>query len=187
MFYILQAKAAQQRFRCTEGDHITLVNVLRAYMEEAEKHGNGTTSKKSIYKWCRENFVNDRSLRRAIDIYRYAQGSANLWCIKKWHFKMFALTNICKHSWITRISAKINLFGIYQNTWIYENAHNCSAKCSATGILGNLCVLINTKTLRDILVFPHQNIQRLCISVKLYMFVHIKKLVWTRFEVHKNF
>lgn len=68
-----EAKAAKQRFWCPEGDHITLVNVLRAYISEVEKFGNGTTAGKGIQKWCRENFINGRSLRRALDIYRQIQ------------------------------------------------------------------------------------------------------------------
>lgn len=73
-----EAKAAKQRFVCPDGDHITLVNVLRGYISEVEIMGNGYAASKGIHKWCKENFINGRSLRRALDVYRqlerYLQG-----------------------------------------------------------------------------------------------------------------
>lgn len=65
-----EAKIAKRRFSCSEGDHITLVKVLRAYVDEVEKISDSRRAGKGIQRWCRENFINGRSLRRALEIYR---------------------------------------------------------------------------------------------------------------------
>eukprot|EP01018_Ginkgo_biloba_P026806 Gb_11931 [translate_table: standard] len=76
-----EAKAIRQRFCSPEGDHITLVNVYRACLEEVKKNKTGnaadpkvSTFYKNIQKWCKSNFVNSRSLRHAMDIHRQIQG-----------------------------------------------------------------------------------------------------------------
>ena len=81
---LLQANNARKRFVSVDGDHITFINVLRHYIQEAEEagagagEGEGTSSKSSfnekkkafkrIRGWCASNFINARSLRRAVDI-----------------------------------------------------------------------------------------------------------------------
>lgn len=85
-----EAKAAKQRFLCPDGDHITLVNVLRAYISEVEKVGIGNVAGKCIHKWCKDNFINGRSLRRALDIYRqierylHGMGLSTVSCVDDW-------------------------------------------------------------------------------------------------------
>ncbi|KAI5080413.1 hypothetical protein GOP47_0003596 [Adiantum capillus-veneris] len=85
-----EAKAAKQRFLCADGDHITLVNVLRAYVSEVEKTGNGRVPGKGNLRWCKENFINGRSLRRALDIYRQIErylpgmGLSTVSCVEEW-------------------------------------------------------------------------------------------------------
>lgn len=60
-------------FSSPEGDHLTLINVYRASTEFMEKR-NLTFGKekadKILRKWCKENFINNRSLRHARDIHR---------------------------------------------------------------------------------------------------------------------
>jgi hypothetical protein len=62
----------------TEGDHITLVNVMKSYTQEVEAiEGSevGADRKKidkKMRSWCAQNFINGRSLRRSLDIRRYA-------------------------------------------------------------------------------------------------------------------
>ncbi|KAH7404667.1 hypothetical protein KP509_15G036900 [Ceratopteris richardii] len=86
-----EAKAAKQRFQCSDGDHITLVNVLRAYVCEVERMGNGHAAGKGILRWCKENFINGRSLRRALDIYSQ---------IERYLHGMGLPTMSCKDDWM---------------------------------------------------------------------------------------
>ncbi|KAH9312164.1 hypothetical protein KI387_027199, partial [Taxus chinensis] len=76
-----EAKAARQRFCSPEGDHITLVNIYRACLEEVQKRKDtnaieykDSALNKNIQKWCVSNFVNGRSFKHAISIHRQLQG-----------------------------------------------------------------------------------------------------------------
>ncbi|KAJ3699110.1 hypothetical protein LUZ61_002815 [Rhynchospora tenuis] len=73
-----EARAARKNFSSSEGDHITLVNVYRAAADCLEKGKNANmkekTMEKTLNKWCRENFINYRSLRHARDIHSQIQG-----------------------------------------------------------------------------------------------------------------
>ncbi|KAL3687732.1 hypothetical protein R1sor_014041 [Riccia sorocarpa] len=75
-----EANAARQRFTSPEGDHLTLINVLRAYTQEVEGsqgiegEGNQKKLEKKLRSWCSSNFINGRSLRRALDIRRQVRG-----------------------------------------------------------------------------------------------------------------
>ncbi|XP_020268965.1 pre-mRNA-splicing factor ATP-dependent RNA helicase DEAH10 [Asparagus officinalis] len=75
---IEEATAAKKSFSSTEGDHITLVNVYRASAECLEKskaaNSKEKTMEKSLNKWCRDNFINSRSLRHARDVHRQIKG-----------------------------------------------------------------------------------------------------------------
>lgn len=53
------ADQRKQRFHSVHGDHLTLLNVYRAW----ELNGRSVA-------WCKENFIHDRSLRRAYDVRR---------------------------------------------------------------------------------------------------------------------
>ncbi|XP_021756655.1 pre-mRNA-splicing factor ATP-dependent RNA helicase DEAH10-like [Chenopodium quinoa] len=67
-----EARTAIKRFSSPEGDHITLINVYKSCDEFLES-GNANSSKektfKNMKKWCKENFVNGRSLRHARDVH----------------------------------------------------------------------------------------------------------------------
>ena len=68
-----QARTAAKSFASPEGDHITLINVYRAATDLLEKRTietNKTKNEKDFRKWCKENFINSRSLRHARDIHR---------------------------------------------------------------------------------------------------------------------
>ncbi|KAL5223763.1 hypothetical protein ABZP36_010402 [Zizania latifolia] len=73
-----EARAARKNFESSEGDHITLVNVYRAAAECVEKSKNANakekTMEKALNRWCRENFINYRSLRHARDVHSQIQG-----------------------------------------------------------------------------------------------------------------
>ncbi|KAL6861175.1 hypothetical protein ACP4OV_016875 [Aristida adscensionis] len=73
-----EARAARKSFESSEGDHITLVNVYRAATECLEKSKNANakekTMEKALHRWCRENFINYRSLRHARDVHSQIQG-----------------------------------------------------------------------------------------------------------------
>ncbi|RLN13544.1 hypothetical protein C2845_PM09G06350 [Panicum miliaceum] len=73
-----EARAARKGFESLEGDHITLVNVYRAAAECLEKSKNANakerTMEKALTRWCRENFINHRSLKHARDVHSQIQG-----------------------------------------------------------------------------------------------------------------
>ncbi|KAJ1795258.1 ATP-dependent RNA helicase, partial [Coemansia sp. RSA 2399] len=54
-----ESNAAQMTFRSTDGDHLTYLNLLRAYNKV-----NGDKD------WCREHFVNRRNMRHVLDVRR---------------------------------------------------------------------------------------------------------------------
>ena len=61
-------------FSSPEGDHLTLINVYRASTEFMEKRNLSFGKEKAdkiLRKWCKENFINSRSLRHARDIHRF--------------------------------------------------------------------------------------------------------------------
>ncbi|PON79698.1 RNA helicase, ATP-dependent DEAH box [Parasponia andersonii] len=67
-----EARAAMKCFSSPEGDHLTLINVYRASNEFMEKRNLSFGKEKAdkiLRKWCKENFINSRSLRHARDIH----------------------------------------------------------------------------------------------------------------------
>ncbi|KAF5790767.1 putative RNA helicase [Helianthus annuus] len=77
IFYVPRDKLEESRtiiksFSSPEGDDLTLVNVYRASIEFLEKNKteNGNEkAEKNLRKWCKDNFINNRSLKHARDIY----------------------------------------------------------------------------------------------------------------------
>lgn len=57
-----QADKAKLKFTCVEGDHITLLNVYKSFVDKMSKN------KKSIQQWCQSNYLNHKSLLRAMQI-----------------------------------------------------------------------------------------------------------------------
>ena len=88
------AKEARLKFRHRSGDHMTLLNVLRAYEEvlgqdtplanddsvsaadasmdvvvTSKKTGpSNKSSRKAVKEWCKANYLNERSLKEALEI-----------------------------------------------------------------------------------------------------------------------
>lgn len=57
------ADKAKLKFTCIEGDHLTMLNVFRAFEQKIAK-GNH----KALSNWCGQNYLNYKSLVRAIQI-----------------------------------------------------------------------------------------------------------------------
>ncbi|XP_076943543.1 pre-mRNA-splicing factor ATP-dependent RNA helicase DEAH10-like [Bidens hawaiensis] len=77
IFYIPRDKLEESRtikksFSSPEGDHLTLLNVYHASVEVLEKNKteNGDEkAEKNLRKWCKDNFINSRSLKQARNVY----------------------------------------------------------------------------------------------------------------------
>ncbi|KAF5443435.1 hypothetical protein F2P56_035990 [Juglans regia] len=72
-----EARTAMRRFSSPEGDHLSLVNVYHASDELLDKRMVGLSKEKKdkiLSKWCKENFINSRSLRHARDIHSQIRG-----------------------------------------------------------------------------------------------------------------
>ncbi|XP_010460316.1 PREDICTED: pre-mRNA-splicing factor ATP-dependent RNA helicase DEAH10 [Camelina sativa] len=68
-----EARTARNHFASVEGDHLTYLSVYREsdeFLEKKKVAGSGNNIDKIMKKWCKENFVNSRSLKHARDIYR---------------------------------------------------------------------------------------------------------------------
>ncbi|OMO93520.1 hypothetical protein CCACVL1_06472 [Corchorus capsularis] len=77
LFLIGQSRTAKKCFTSPEGDHLTLINVYRAsndFMETRKLQVGNNKHEKVLRKWCRENFINSRSLRLARDIHSQIRG-----------------------------------------------------------------------------------------------------------------
>ncbi|KAK9073365.1 hypothetical protein SSX86_007689 [Deinandra increscens subsp. villosa] len=86
IFYVPRDKLEESRtiiksFSSPEGDHLTLVNVYRASIEFLEKNKTENSSEKAeknLRKWCKDNFINNRSLKHARDIYKQIRENVEL-------------------------------------------------------------------------------------------------------------
>ena len=63
------AHAARQKFVHTSGDHLTFLNVIRAYADIAQQ-----ASAAARREWCRTHFVNERAVREAGEIMEQLKG-----------------------------------------------------------------------------------------------------------------
>ncbi|KAL5723235.1 RNA helicase [Ranunculus cassubicifolius] len=73
-----EARDAKNSFASPEGDHLTLVNVFRSSAEILEKRklsgSKDKAAEKSLNKWCKDNYINGRSLKHARDIHGQIKG-----------------------------------------------------------------------------------------------------------------
>ncbi|KAL9271709.1 Pre-mRNA-splicing factor ATP-dependent RNA helicase DEAH10-like protein [Drosera capensis] len=72
-----ESNIARQQFSSPEGDHITLINVYRSskdFLEKTKTCDSKEKALKNLRKWCKENFINNRSLRHAHDIHSQIHG-----------------------------------------------------------------------------------------------------------------
>ncbi|CAN4117113.1 unnamed protein product [Withania somnifera] len=67
-----ESRNALKSFANPEGDHLTLLNVYRAADEFFQKNkmvNSGEKAEKILRKWCKDNYINSRSLKHARDIH----------------------------------------------------------------------------------------------------------------------
>ncbi|KAG8371749.1 hypothetical protein BUALT_Bualt13G0120400 [Buddleja alternifolia] len=67
-----ESRLALRSFSSAEGDHLTLLNVYRAsdeFLEKSKLVSSKEKAEKNLRKWCKENFINSRSLKHARDIH----------------------------------------------------------------------------------------------------------------------
>lgn len=58
-----QADRAKLKFACVEGDHLTLLNIYKTFIDKHSKvKGN------ALIRWCQDNYLNYKALQRAIQI-----------------------------------------------------------------------------------------------------------------------
>ncbi|CAF1892170.1 hypothetical protein HID58_045999 [Brassica napus] len=71
-----EARTSRNHFASVEGDHLTYLGVYRESNEflEAENSEEAEVDQ-TLRKWCKDNFVNSRSLKHARDIYRKIRGN----------------------------------------------------------------------------------------------------------------
>ncbi|KAK6133908.1 hypothetical protein DH2020_032337 [Rehmannia glutinosa] len=67
-----ESRTALRSFSSSEGDHLTLLNTYRAsdeFLEKSKLVSSQEKAEKNLRKWCKENFINSRSLKHARDIH----------------------------------------------------------------------------------------------------------------------
>nr|VDC97460.1 unnamed protein product [Brassica oleracea] len=73
-----EARTSKNHFASVEGDHLTYLSVYRElneFLEERKAENSECKVDKIMRKWCKDNFVNGRSLKHARDIYRQIRGN----------------------------------------------------------------------------------------------------------------
>ncbi|CAM8953516.1 unnamed protein product [Rhodiola kirilowii] len=71
-----ESRASAKNFSDPEGDHITLINVFRSahdFLNKSEPESSHEKTEKKLRKWCKDNFVDSRSLKHARDIHSQIQ------------------------------------------------------------------------------------------------------------------
>ncbi|OXM81762.1 ATP-dependent RNA helicase prh1 [Cryptococcus neoformans Bt63] len=65
-----EAAQARQKFIHREGDHLTMMNVFRAYTElkESKSSSHSNSSSQSLVSWCKDNHVNSKTLAQALKV-----------------------------------------------------------------------------------------------------------------------
>ncbi|KAL0336543.1 UNVERIFIED_CONTAM: Pre-splicing factor ATP-dependent RNA helicase DEAH10 [Sesamum radiatum] len=74
-----ESRTALRSFSSPEGDHLTLLNVYRAsdeFLEKSTLVSSKEKAEKNLRKWCKENFINSRSLKHARDIHSQIRRNA---------------------------------------------------------------------------------------------------------------
>lgn len=72
-FFVCQSRTAMRCFSSPEGDHLTLINVYSTadeFYEKSKASNSKENAEKKLRNWCKENFINSRSLKHARDIHR---------------------------------------------------------------------------------------------------------------------
>lgn len=72
-----EARTSRNHFTSVEGDHLTYLSVYRElneFLEKRKEENSEAKVDKIMRKWCKDNFVNSRSLKHARDTYRQIRG-----------------------------------------------------------------------------------------------------------------
>ncbi|CAI9779287.1 unnamed protein product [Fraxinus pennsylvanica] len=72
-------RIALRSFSSPEADHLTLLNVYRAsdeFLQKSNLVNSKEKAEKNLRKWCKENFINSRSLKHARDIHSQIRRNA---------------------------------------------------------------------------------------------------------------
>ncbi|RID46452.1 hypothetical protein BRARA_I03112 [Brassica rapa] len=72
-----EARTSRNHFASIEGDHLTYLSVYREsneFLEKRKAESSEAKIDKIMKKWCKDNFVNNRSLKHARDTYRQIRG-----------------------------------------------------------------------------------------------------------------
>ncbi|KAG6407409.1 hypothetical protein SASPL_130400 [Salvia splendens] len=67
-----ESRTALRSFSSLEGDHLTLLKIYCAsdeFLEKSKLVGSPDKAEKKLRKWCKQNFINSRSLKHARDIH----------------------------------------------------------------------------------------------------------------------
>lgn len=67
-----ESRNALKSFASPEGDHLTLLNVYRAadeFFQKKKMVNSEEKAEKNLRKWCKDNYINSRSLKHARDIH----------------------------------------------------------------------------------------------------------------------
>lgn len=59
------ASSARLKFKHYSGDHMTILNTVRAYDEISTHYQRGSASKSERREWCKKHFINERTLIEA--------------------------------------------------------------------------------------------------------------------------
>lgn len=73
-----EARTSRNHFTSVEGDHLTYLSVYREsneFLEKRKTENSEAKVDKTMRKWCKDNFVNSRSLKHARDTYRQIRGN----------------------------------------------------------------------------------------------------------------
>ncbi|KAG2320448.1 hypothetical protein Bca4012_056511 [Brassica carinata] len=73
-----EARTSKNHFASVEGDHLTYLSVYREsneFLEKRKTENSEAKVDKIMGKWCKDNFVNSRSLKHARDTYRQIRGN----------------------------------------------------------------------------------------------------------------
>ncbi|KAL2510077.1 RNA helicase family protein [Forsythia ovata] len=74
-----ESRIALKSFASPEGDHLTLLNVYRAseeFLQKSNLVNSKEKAEKNLRKWCKENFINSRSVKHARDIHSQIRRNA---------------------------------------------------------------------------------------------------------------
>ncbi|XP_057808881.1 pre-mRNA-splicing factor ATP-dependent RNA helicase DEAH10-like [Salvia miltiorrhiza] len=67
-----ESRTSLRSFSSLEGDHLTLLKIYRAsdeFLEKSKLADSPDKAEKKLRKWCKQNFINSRSLKHARDIH----------------------------------------------------------------------------------------------------------------------